>query len=401
MQTQTTLITVLGSSPQVMTETLFALKDKNFPQRIIIFTTKHGAQRLIDLKVQDKIDALCLEYRLPALTLTQKDIIVVQDILGNQLEDIRNIEDQESMADRITSVVRDLVKDENTAIHASIAGGRKSMSFYMGYIFSIFARPFDSLSHVLVSPEFESNNFWFPTKDSAKFVARIDYKTGEELILDAKDAMVELAEIPFIRLNKALTSHGDMLTMNASYRETLAAYQLALNPELIKLVFAKDKVLLNGVELKMPIDSFAFYKMVAISCHNELCYSTREEDVFSGADDLLLTLSGISNLALKGESPLDMADEILDNLQFNLNFKVNRKSCKTLEDKGLTKALIGRMNTDITNALKKVAIGKTIDLCAATTVKDEIDETNVQARTQTNRNGFCGICLNPKQITIL
>jgi CRISPR-associated protein (TIGR02584 family) len=59
--------------------------------------------------------------------------------------------------------VRELTADPDCAIHASIAGGRKTMGFYLGYALSLFGRPQDRLSHVLVSSPFESNqNFFYP-----------------------------------------------------------------------------------------------------------------------------------------------------------------------------------------------------------------------------------------------
>lgn len=394
----TTLITVLGSSPQVMTETLYALKDKNFPTRIIVFTTQHGAAEIKRLKVDEKIKSLCTTYKLNVPTLLEADIKIVKDLAGNELSDIRNQSDQEAMADQITHTVRKLVNDKETAIHASIAGGRKSMSFYMGYIFSIFARPCDTLSHVLVLPEFESNNFWYPTPSSHKFVACINRETGEECYLDAKDGEVELAEIPFLRINNALASQGDLLTQNASYRETLSAYQLALSPENITLEFTDDyRVLLNDKQLDLSIETIAFYHIIAHSTLNKLIYQKNITKIADLEVSLLAELARVAKFNLNGEKPIDMIDELFETLKDDTDYNPNTKLFNTIENKGLTQVIIERMQGDITKALKKVAIGCVITLCEVTIVKDKLDESKPEARSKT-KGGYLGLQLNPKQI---
>jgi len=406
--TKNTLITVLGSSPQVLTESLYALKDTDFPDRIVVFTTTHGAEQILRCQLATKIKQLCAEYSLPVPTLDHNDIIVVKDREGRPISDIRNTEDQSSMADSITSVMRELSRDDNTAVHASIAGGRKSMSFYMGYIFSIFARPFDKLSHVLVSPEFESSGFWYTTKKSHRFIARTDRVTGETIELDAKDAIIELAEIPFLRLNSVLSKQGDLLTKNASYRETLAAYQLAINPEAIRLVFTRDhRILLNNVELSLPVESRAFYFIIAKSCLLTPCYQRpqKTETQAQRANQLLIEaalitqLAGMANIDLNGEVPNDLLDEILESLQDKMGYRVNVKAFNTIEEKGFTLALADRMISDITIALKGIAIGSTVELCEVAIVRAALNEDKASPFARVNtKGGFYGLRLNPAQI---
>ncbi len=393
---KTTLITVLGSSPQVMTETLFALKDKDFPSRIIIFTTQHGANEIRRLAVKAKIAELCQHYNLTMPTLFENDIKIVTDLEGNKLHDIRNNNDQEAMADQITQTVRELVNDDSTAIHASIAGGRKSMSFYMGYIFSIFARPCDTLSHVLVAPEFESNNFWFPTKNSSVFTARTIRETGKEIKLDAKDGIVELAEIPFLRINNTLSEQGDLLTQDATYRETLEAYQLALSPEDIQLEFTSDyQVLLNGKELILPIETIAYYRVIARSCISTPIYTRK--DIEDLETPLLTELAEIAGTKITTKPVFDCIDDIVDDLLDSGCYAVNSKAFTSIKNNYLTTVLVDRLTKDISNALKKVAIGQTISLCEASVVKEALDESKPEARSRT-KGGYLGVQLNPKQI---
>jgi CRISPR-associated protein (TIGR02584 family) len=391
---ETTLITVLGSSPQVITETLYALKETGFPNRIIVFTTKHGASQIEQLALHEHIESLCEDYGLSVPTLNEHDINIVKDLNGIELNDIRNYADQESMADQITQTVRELVKDDKISIHASIAGGRKSMSFYMGYIFSIFARPQDSLSHVLVSPEFESNNFWYPTPKSSPFVAKIIRETGEKIMLDAQHAKVELAEIPFLRINNALVNQGDLLTKDASYRKTLAAYQLALTPEKVILEFTPDyRVLVNGNELSLSVETIAFYRVIARSCINTPIYTRNKIEALESP--FLEELAIIGNTDITGELAFDKLDEIEQGLQFNTDFSVNKRLFTSIEEKGLSIALEGGMKTEILSALKTLAVGTTVTLCEVCIVKPELSANNQRSRT---KGGVLGVQLNPQQI---
>ena len=391
------LITVLGSSPQVITETLYALKDKNFPQQIIIFTTEHGENQIEKLSLHQKIEALCNDYNLAIPTLSHDDIHTVKDLNGNKISDIRNSEDQEAMADQITQTVRGLVADEHCVIHASIAGGRKSMSFYMGYIFSIFARPQDTLSHVLVTPEFESNNFWYPTPTSSPFVARTNPTSGEKVMLDAHNGHVELAEIPFLRINASLVRQGELLTKNASYRDTLAAYQLALTPEKISLEFTPDyRVLLNGKVLDLSIEAIAFYRVIARTCLDEVIQTQySRENLQSLEHPLLIELAGISGTVIEGDVAFDQCEEIADDLQDNTDYVINKKFYTAILAKGFSKTLEGGLKTEIASALQEVAVTATVSLCEVCVVKPELTEEKQRVRT---KGGVLGLQLNPQQI---
>lgn len=75
---------------------------------------------------------------------------------GRELDDSRSLDDNQAIADFIIDEVRALTSDENTQLHASIAGGRKTMTFFLGYAMSLFGRTQDRLSHVLVSEPYEN-----------------------------------------------------------------------------------------------------------------------------------------------------------------------------------------------------------------------------------------------------
>src|SRR5438105_11771877 len=78
-------------------------------------------------------------------------------------------DDNEKAANQICEIVRELAADENVQIHASIAGGRKTMSLYLMTAMQLFGRNYDEMSHVLVSKEVEfgAPKFFYKTPQPA------------------------------------------------------------------------------------------------------------------------------------------------------------------------------------------------------------------------------------------
>lgn len=204
-------IFVAGATPQIVTETIYALAKKNppiYPDEVYIITTSIGKEWITDSIIRQGIlNNLIEEYEMPPIRLDDSSFIVVTDRDGNPLEDIRTNEDNEILGDTITSFIREKATDMNTRLHCSIAGGRKTMSFYMGAALQLFGRPWDRLYHVLVSAEFESNPefFYKPKKDKI-----IDCRMPDGTIkkFSTKHSTIELAELPFIKLRNKVSLHG-------------------------------------------------------------------------------------------------------------------------------------------------------------------------------------------------
>lgn len=162
------LVLAVGTTPQIITETICALvqqKPPVVPDRLTIVTTTAGRKA-----VQEKLLAngvftqFTREFALPSLALQDDHIIVPHHASGHEIDDITSTAESEAMGDLITSLIRDLTSEPETRLHCSIAGGRKTMSFYMGAALQLFGRPWDRLYHVLVSPEFESNPHFFSNR---------------------------------------------------------------------------------------------------------------------------------------------------------------------------------------------------------------------------------------------
>ena len=259
------LLCVTGLSPQIITETLYALAVKNqppfIPTEIHLITTVEGSERVrltLLNPEQGYFFRFCTDYGLDvqAIHFDETTLHLVTDGAGAALPDIRNEADNIAAADTITAVVRTLTADPANCVHASIAGGRKTMGFFLGYAMSLFGRPQDRLSHVLVSTPFESHpEFFFPPAKSRVMMVR-DSSGRETKPVRTSDAIVTLADIPFVRLRDGLDEA--LLTGSASYSETVRRAQLSLAaPELV-LDPQNQRVLCGGTAVTLPPVDFAF-----------------------------------------------------------------------------------------------------------------------------------------------
>ncbi|MFN3630601.1 MAG: CRISPR-associated ring nuclease Csm6, partial [Casimicrobiaceae bacterium] len=197
------LLCVTGLSPQIVTETLYALATRTpawVPDEIHLITTLRGQQNAQLRLLSEEpgwFARLLRDYRLPPIDFGPSRIHVIQDRDGRALEDIRDDQDNDCAANTIANLVRQLTQQPQTELHASIAGGRKTMGYLLGAAMSLYGRPQDRLSHVLVAPQFESHpEFFYPTPYSRVITA---LGPGGDA-LDCRNAAVWLGDIPFVRL---------------------------------------------------------------------------------------------------------------------------------------------------------------------------------------------------------
>lgn len=169
------LLAVSGMSPQILTETLYAIvvaeKETPFiPTEVHLISTQEGARRAILELLHPqtgKFHGLCREYGLTGIQFNEQNVYAIKDKAGMPLNDIKTPKDNEAAADFITEIVSQLTRDNNAALHVSMAGGRKTMGYYLGYALSLYGRAQDRLSHVLVSENYESlPAFFYPTIES-------------------------------------------------------------------------------------------------------------------------------------------------------------------------------------------------------------------------------------------
>lgn len=257
------LLAVTGLSPQIVTETLHALAvggDTPFiPTEVHLITTAEGAERARLALLSDKpgwFHRLRKDYNLPEIEFGSGHIHVLRDANGSPLADIRSPADNLACADFITEKVRELSADPQSALHVSIAGGRKTMGFFLGYALSLFGRPQDRLSHVLVSEPFENSwAFFYPTPYENII------ETAAKQLVDTHDARLSLAEIPFVSLRHGLPTA--LLDGSARFEQTVSAAQAALGPAHLELDLRNRTVCAAGRTFQLPPAELAMLTVFA------------------------------------------------------------------------------------------------------------------------------------------
>lgn len=258
------LLAACGLTPQVVTETIYALAVRPVPvvpTEVHLLATRESARRArLSLLSEDPgwFHRLCRDYNLPPIRFDDSTIHEVAGPDGETFSDIRSVEENERTADAITELVRQLTSDPDSTLHVSLAGGRKTMGFYLGYALSLFARPQDRLSHVLVSAPYESHpEFFYPTPRP-----RIIYTLPpDQRPLDTAAAQVTLAEIPFVRLRHGLPR--ELLEGRSTFLEVVRAAQRAVGPPELVFHLRRRRVRAGGTEVSLPPAELAFFAWIA------------------------------------------------------------------------------------------------------------------------------------------
>lgn len=262
------LLAVTGLSPQVLTETLYALAVANptpyKPTEIHLLTTSVGKDLAKIALLHDdggQFHALLKDYPEIGQPIFNEDFIhVIHDKDASLLADIRTPEENALAADAITEIVARLTADGNASLHVSIAGGRKTMGFYLGYAFSLFARPQDRLSHVLVSSPFEGHpEFFYPPKRTRRLTTR------DNKYIDTADAVVTLAEIPVVRLRHGLPNA--LLEKSLSFNQAVEAIQNGFAPPLMQIDLIEQTLKCGGIKVILQPLLFAWMAWWAINVH--------------------------------------------------------------------------------------------------------------------------------------
>lgn len=261
------LLAVTGLSPQILSETLYALSvGQNppwIPDEIHLITSQEGAERarlsLLDPNA-GQFHAFCRDYPVAAkIDFSAANIHLIDDADGQPLRDIRTPQDNACAADAIHALLRQFTADPTTELHVSIAGGRKTMGFYLGYCLSMTARPQDKLSHVLVSEPFESlPDFYFPPATPRLL------HTRDGRPIHTADARIMLAEIPFVRLRPLLPVAA--LAPELSFSAAVAATQAHLEQPCLRIDLAKRQILCGRHLLNLAPQLFAWYAWLAQRC---------------------------------------------------------------------------------------------------------------------------------------
>lgn len=271
------LLATTGESPQVVTETLFALHQEHqpWPDALYLITTSRGQSKAREgLLERGHLARLCDELGVKQPLFDNSHILVVPDANGVPVDDARSLEDHEALANFIMTQVRNLTADPQQSVHASLAGGRKTMTFYLGYAMSLLGRQQDRLSHVLVSKGYESlADFWYPSQQQGQLHDRqgAPLLTAEGKPLIASAATVTLAPIPFVRHRQSLPAILPQTGESVHFRDVVRLINLGEQPEALRLqidlaqqlITVSDEESDQRFEFKPSLIGLAFYAMMA------------------------------------------------------------------------------------------------------------------------------------------
>jgi hypothetical protein len=216
-----------------------------------------------------------------------RDVSVCRDHKGRELEDIRNERENKIIEDWIFSEVAKCCSDTDIIIHASVAGGRKTMSVYLDRSMQLLGRIDDRLYHVLVDAKYEKRGFYYPTPYDD-----IIETTGEKI--NARNAKIYMAEIPFVRIGALFEkSMLDELVRKKSFSTLIEkADDILRGPSLEIHVFWRfDKTERPRLEFHLPgSDKPSVLIRKQIDSHEFVIYtyllSQRKKDALLGYKDM-------------------------------------------------------------------------------------------------------------------
>ena len=282
------LLVVTGLTPQVLTETVWALVNRPkpwVPTDIHVLTTVQGkmiaTQKLLGRNGPwSELVKTLSASGLVASTFTEDNVHVAQ-LDGIELQDITDEKSNSTMADLIVRVVAEWTSKPGVELHVSMAGGRKTMSYLAGQAMNLLGRAQDQLSHVLLSWPDESVKTWIDSKPIGRWSleAKEFFYPGygapelEAATLDGKrarvcnvKACVQLTDVPFLRLRDLLPP-----SLRAKVDEGFSALIRSFNramfdPPVMTFMIATKTIDCNGI--RIPLQP-AIYSMLLLIARRE------------------------------------------------------------------------------------------------------------------------------------
>lgn len=150
--TNNILLAVLGETPQVITNTVWALSNQHkiLAGDIHIITTTTCKDILLDdvrTGIQEALDEINTRCNC-SWTFSQDNIVLI-----GHAEDLITQGDHILAADTILNEVRRWTSQDDVVLYASLAGGRKTMGVFLAQAMSWYARPLDTLSYLNVGTD--------------------------------------------------------------------------------------------------------------------------------------------------------------------------------------------------------------------------------------------------------
>lgn len=430
------LLCVAGGTPQIITETLWALQQRGERvDEIRVITTTEGREKILAGKINGRgapdeslLDAIQGQFfkflrdypaygpvkfdanGLYLLTTKATGIPSPRDHDAERLADILTDGDNERAANQICEIVRDLAADDNVQIHASIAGGRKTMSLYLMTAMQLFGRNGDKMSHVLVSKEVEfgAPKFFYKRPQPEPI---LDF-TGQPKIkpdgstLTSADINIYLADIPFIRLrgigarllDKPPTTYSDFVVSaqrELEYLEGAKELCLDLKTQTLKVFNRTAKLSLRHI---FVYAMFAYFRQNNIG-----------EEGYVGLDEIMPkdieTICGLFVQPEDGETVLDAFRSTHKRANFVDSFLLSEVKEKLLAEKranprkhGFAAAHLVKVTSEEANKKILKSYRETLDRITERLLEAKIDAGFDIARKGTKGGYLFGLNIEPARL---
>ena len=395
------LLVVSGMTPQIITETVYGLAvapeegtEAWIPDQIHVLSTKFGLGQIRGSIIKHNVFAQMIadypDSKLEQIEFSEANFHVFKDAQGMELDDIKSKEDSEIVANAICQKVRELTADDNNELHVSIAGGRKTMGYYAGYAMSLYGRPQDRMSHVLVSEKFENvPEFYYPTLYSNDILNR------NNIYVDTKDAQVWLMNLPFVRLREGLKKTE---YLNSDFSETVFRINSANSEIELTLNTANRVVMVNkdlNLAVKLQPITFAFLHWFADLAQNQPDVLVRvpNEEVrlcanpqsYFAKNDFGASLQ--FNQYLNNEDVLETDEDIIESVRAGTGAIIlDKKQFSEIKSR-LKAELTAVLGRDLTNKILPVKVnskGFQMPLPAEAIIFNQFDNSELEQAAKNN-----------------
>ena len=309
------LVAILGVTPAVLTEAVWALADRKdgdpvVPDEILVLTTGTG-ERVLKNTLGTHLTRggvwNSLKKDLAAKGLDTKGKLIVKvelfrDANGNLLEDLPTQEANLQAADKMMKEIRDYTDDEGWIVYGLLAGGRKTMSALFFSCMCLLGRRCDRIYHVLASEGYDARldpPFCYPQKGvlhhEMECVAGKWRRKPKGRALHSENCKVNLFAVPFAYMGEWCQQkcRGKRL----SYSSLIGAVQESMDAAMMPVLaidFSHPSLLLIDEKPRKlsPAEMLVFVA----------CLQTRDEE---NAKDRLYDLQFLLDPEEDGEEHVD------------------------------------------------------------------------------------------------
>lgn len=359
---RTILLAVVGLSPQVITETLYALhQNGRRVDAIHLITTRPGKEKILGRLLPPRFGhyyKYLKEYNIDpnGIDFNSRNIHVITSETGTEADDITGTEENEQLLKKCLELAFRFTREPDTCVLFSVAGGRKTMSSCLTLAAQMYGRPADRLYHVLVSPEFESNrDFFYPPKKSVSIELRDPNRNWEPFYKETRYAKVNLINMPFVSIRSNLSPK------QLDSPQDPGALMLSLikdHAPRLSVALTAGKIVYRTLELDvMParLSLYAFFVMLKKDCTLERPNCKGCTDCFLEFDEITRRQDDITKYYQKvcGSRPLDEMSE--DGIT-----KLSHENFRSYKSK-IRKDLITRFGSNAAELIEIASAGRKPD----------------------------------------